>query len=232
MLTLRDGQMRALEEVALVPFARQLRPELAARYPHFLPRFPEPIQEAIIDNMLGRARLWGLRNRDSLQTFCQLMIAIGANFDQHPDINWELKRAFPTPDLAVMNLPGRISDTAWKDAEVNATDLPFFIPAHLVSAPLHERTSAALPVALYDFVSVQTAHYAVQQAMQVASQFGLSGEEDSALIAAAWRGFYGSNFQDRSAHRWLNDVICPGRGSRQILRGLKLKIAIDYGRFI
>jgi hypothetical protein len=71
MLSISEATLRTLEALARQRFARRFQAALAQNYRHFLPRFPEAVQAAIVGNMLGRASLSGTYGQRALLAFCE-----------------------------------------------------------------------------------------------------------------------------------------------------------------
>ena len=112
MLAISELTLKTLEASARPLFARRVQIALAEKYLHFLPRFPDGIQTLIVGNMLGRASRWGINGQRALLAFCELMISVAANFDEQPEIRAELEQARGGRDATLLELPDRVSGEA------------------------------------------------------------------------------------------------------------------------
>jgi hypothetical protein len=232
ILSVTDRSLKALERDGRGAFTRRTCAVLEDEYPHFLPRFPEEeVRLAICGNMLGRAAHWGLAQQRALVAFCELMITVAGNFDEAPEIRAILDRAGSPRDRTVVALPQLASAEAWEEAEAAASDLPFFIPPSLISAPLAERTAAAISLALRGRPEATDPQNAAQAALSLAERLGIGGEEDAPLALAACTSHYGSGFPSRS-QPWTLDVFRTGVSPRQAVSLLKLRLSLDFGVFV
>lgn len=231
MLSISETTLRTLEASARPLFARRVQAALAQKYPHFLPRFPEAVQIAFVGNMLGRASRWNIPGQRALLAFCELMIAVAANFDEQPEINAALQQQEGARDHVVMALPDRVSKGGWAEAERNASTLPFYIGPRMIGQAETEQTAAALPLVLHDRAEAASAPAAVQAAETSAARFGLQGTPDALLVLAAGRSFYGDAL-DQGGLAWVPEVFGAGLPAGAVVNALRLRLALDFGRFV
>lgn len=227
MLAISPSAQSALESYARPAFAVRVRKALAEKYPHFLPRFPQDLQDVITGNMLGRAALWGLRQQSSLLAYCEFMISVAGNFDEDTDIRAALESAPEPKDFTLRGLPRTVPPAAWARSEKLGSNLPFFIPPALVAAPVADRTVAALPIVLFGQEEAHNARAAVNAALGQAGELGLTAFADSVLVVATCRSFFGPGF---TALSWMNDLRPMPPHKR--LHALRLRLAIEHGRFV
>jgi hypothetical protein len=231
MLAISELTLKTLEASARPLFARRVQTALAEKYSHFLPRFPEGIQTIIVGNMLGRASRWGINGQRALLAFCELMISVAANFDEQPEIRAELEQARGGRDATLLELPDRISGEAWTDAENNAATLPFYIRPAMADLPELERTAAAIPLVLHDRPEAAAAAAAAQAAAALAARLQLQGAPDCQLVLAACSSFYGAGF-DEGRTPWNAEIFGAGLPQRAIVNALRLRLALDFARFV
>jgi hypothetical protein len=231
MLAISETTLRTMEVTARPLFARRVQLALAEKYQHFLPRFPDHVQVAIVGNMLGRAANWSIHSQQGLLAFCELMIAVAADFDEQPEIRGLLDAEKGGRDRVVLDLPGRVSEAAWAAAASNATTVPFYIRPALIGQAPAEQAAAAIALALHDRPEAAGASAAVQSAESVAAKLGLGGDADSLLVIAASRSFYGEAFDERRL-AWAPDVFNSGLPAKAILNALRLRLALDFARFV
>ncbi len=229
MLAISPKAQGALEVYARPAFAVRVRKALAAKYPHFLPRFPENLQGVITGNMLGRASLWGLSQQSSLLGFCELMIGVAANFDEEPEIRAALENAPEPKDIALRALPKQVGKAAWTRAERRASKLPFFIPPAMAAAPLPDQTVVALPIVLFDRPEAQNARAAVGAALGQVGELNLRAFPDAALVVAACRSFWGPGFPAMS---WMSELTARQVSPAVLLAAMRARLAIAFGRFV
>jgi hypothetical protein len=231
MLAISETTLRTLEVTARPLFARRVQLALADKYQHFLPRFPDHVQAAIVANMLGRAARWSINGQQALLAFCELMIAVAADFDEQPGIRALLDAEKGGRDQVVLDLPGKAGEDAWAEAAGNATTVPFYIRPGLIGQAAQEQATAAVVLALYDRPEAATASTAVQSAESAAAKLGLGADADSLLVVAACRSFYGEAFADRRL-AWAPEIFGSGLPAKAILNALRLKLALDFARFV
>jgi hypothetical protein len=231
MLSISDATLRTLEVLARPLFARRVQAALAEKYLHFLPRFPEAAQAAIVGNMLGRASRWGIYGQRSLLAFCELMIAVAANFDEQSEIRAVLQGQDGARDQVVTALPDLVSEVGWAEAGRNATTLPFYIRPAMIEAVEAERTVAAIPLVLYDRPEAASASAAVEAASALAGKVGLADVPDALLVLAACRSFYREAF-DESRLPWQAGVFGAGLPPHAVVNALRLRLALDFARFV
>lgn len=229
MLAISPKAQGALEVYARPAFAVRVRKALAAKYPHFLPRFPENLQNVITGNMLGRASLWGLSQQSALLGYCELMIQVAANFDEEPEIRAALEAAPQPRDLALRKLPLNVAKAAWTRAERRASKLPFFIPPALVTQTVPDQTVAALPIVLFDRPDAQNARAAVGAALPQVAELNLRHLPDAVLVVAACRSFWGPGF---TAMSWMSQLVAKQTPPSVLLAAMRARLAISFGRFV
>lgn len=229
MLAFSPTAHGALEAYARPAFAARVRTALAAKYPHFLPRFPEKLQDLITGNMLGRAAMWGLSHQSSLLGFCEIMITVAANFDEEPEIRSHLEAAPQPKDFAFRALPKTVPKPAWTRAERRRSNLPFFIPPSFAAQPLPEQTVAALPVVLFDRPDAQNARAAVSAAAGQPDELDIRHLPDAVLVVAACRSFWGPGF---TAMSWMAELTARRVAPTVMLAAMRARLAIAFGRFV
>jgi hypothetical protein len=231
MLAISEQTMQTLEASARPLFARRVQAALADKYPHFLPRFPDTVQATIVGNMLGRASRWSIHGQQALLAFSELMIAVAGNFDEQAEIHAVLEATKGARDRTVIELPGLVRDEVWAKASSNAATLPFYIRPALTGKAAAEQVAAALPVVLHDRPEAADAAAAVQGAQPVAGRLGLADDADSLLVIAACRSFYGEDFDERRL-AWAPDLFGAGLTPRAVVNALRLRLALDFARFV
>ena len=231
MLAISETTLRTFETTARPLFARRAQAALAAKYPHFLPRFPDAVQAAIVANMLGRASLWSIHGQRGLLAFCELMIAVAGNFDEQPAIHAALESGPEGRDRAVVALPTLVPEEAWADASANATTLPFYIRPAVIGQAAPDQVAAALPVVLHDRPEAASPAAAVQAAEASCGRLGLVGDADSLLVVAACHAFYGDAF-DQKRLAWAPALFGGSLPPRAKINALRLRLALDFARFV
>ncbi len=232
MLRISPASSNALEDAAWPGFIERLREAYEAEYPHVLPCFPPDLQFRIVENMVGRAERWGIWRQDAFAIFTELMMAIAPNFDEHPDISAVLSDDDEDINEIVATLDERIEDSVWEEVEANAADLPLFVPAALIDAPLEVKVAAAIDIALAGVPLPAPAAEIARRAMAEAYRLGLADETDAPLAVAAWRIFYGDSATDVRRHEWLADLFNQALPARTRVAQLKFQIALDFNRFV
>ena len=231
MLAISETTLRTLEVTARPLFAQRVQLALAEKYQHFLPRFPDHVQAAIVANMLGRAARWSIHGQQALVAFCELMIAVAADFDEQPEVRALLDAEKGGRDRVVLDLPEKVSEAAWAEAASNATTVPFYIRPALIGQAPAEQAAAAIALALHDRQEVASASAAVQQAESAAARLGLGGDADTLLVIAACRSFYGEAFDERRL-AWAPEIFNSGLSAKAMLNALRLRLALDFARFV
>lgn len=229
MLAISPTAQGALAAYARPAFAVRVRKALAEKYPHLLPRFPEPFQDAITGNMLGRAASWGLSQQAALLGYCELMITVAANFDEEPEIRQALENAPEPRDFTLRTLPHAVAKPAWTRAARRASTLPLFVAPSLAGAAIPEQTVAALPLALFDRPEVHNARAAVTQAMGTVVELNMKGLADALLVVAACRSFWGAGFP---ALAWMVDLQRRQTPPHVLIAALRCRLALEFGRFL
>jgi hypothetical protein len=230
MLQISTTSARALEAAAWPAFIERVREGLVETYPDILGSFGRESQQIIVENMLGRAHYWGVSRQDACLAFCEFMLEIAPNFDEHPIIRAALSDLGGLIDDIVLHLPDDITEATWDDAELNAQDLPLFISADNIEASIEVRTQEALafllPEAARDWSRLLT------QARKDGERLKLLDIDDSVLALAVWHHGCGEQRFDTNRHPFveeLSDFSIPG-GVRLAL--LKFQITLDLQRFI
>ena len=136
MLRISPQTSDALADAAWPGFIERLRVAYEAEYPHVLPCFPPDLQFRIVENMAGRAARWGIWRQDAFAIFTELMMAIAPNFDEHPEVVSVFSDDDEDINEIVSSLDERLADSVWEEIEANASDVPLFIPASHIDAPL------------------------------------------------------------------------------------------------
>ena len=229
MLVVSETTQEALADYARPAFAARLREPLAARYADILARFPQNVQAQMVNHMLGRAELWGLKQQRSCLAFCEFMLKIAPNFDEEPEIRAALQRGAPTRDMAIVSLPDDASEAAWGRAQMRRSNLPLFIPPELVGAPILDQTVAALPVVLFDRPPQPSARVAVEQALATVQNLGMRGLADAPLVVCVCRAFWGPDFMNQP---WGQVLLREHFPPELVLSALRLRLAQDYGRYV
>ena len=130
-----------------------------------------------------------------------------------------------------MALPDKVSREGWAEAERNAATLPFYIGPRMIGQPEAEQTAAAIPIVLHDRPEAAPAPAAVQGAETLAARFQLQGTRDSLLVLAACRSFYGDAF-DQGGLAWTPEVFGAGLSPSAVVNALRLRLALDFARFV
>lgn len=230
MLAISQNSLTTLEATQRPLFARRVRAALAMRYQHFLPRFPEAVQLAVVGNMLGRASRWQISGQQGLLAFCEFMIAVAPSFDEQPEIKAALEQQQGARDQLLTALPSKVSAQSWADAEQRAANLPFFVPPRLIGQPETEQTEAALGLVLHDRPEAAAAAEAVAAASETAARLELGDTADALMVLAACRSFYGDGFE-RDAP-WAAEVFGRPMPPRAVVNALRLRLALDFARFV
>lgn len=232
MLRISPQTSDALADAAWPGFIERLRVAYEAEYPHVLPCFPPDLQFRIVENMAGRAERWGIWRQDAFAIFTELMLAIAPNFDEHPEVISVFSDDDEDINEIVASLDERLADSVWEEIEANASDLPLFIPATHIEAPLEAKVSAAIDIALAGVALHAPANEIARHAIAEAHQLGLAEETDAALALAAWRAFYRESATDVRRHEWLADLFNQALPARNRVAQLKFQIALDFNRFV
>ena len=94
--------------------------------------------------MLGRASRWSIHGQRALLAFCELMIAVAANFDDQPEIRAALEAEQGGRDNVAAGASRSASAKLLGEPRSNATTVPFYIrPAMIGQAPA-EQVAAAI----------------------------------------------------------------------------------------
>jgi hypothetical protein len=86
-------------------------------------------------------------------------------------------------------------------------------------------------VVLHDRPEAADAVGSVEAAQPVAGRLGLADDADSLLVIAACRSFYGEDFDERRL-AWAPDLFGAGLTPRAVVNALRLRLALDFARFV
>lgn len=232
MLSIRAEHMTALDDHARRRFVGELRVALATKYPHCLPSFPVPVQEQIVRNMLGRAARWGITWKSALVAFAETMLAVAPNFDEHAEVRAMMRSTQAVPNRAMLSIDQRLSKTAWLEIESNAQNLPLFVPSKWIEASLVDQIAVAIPILLGDVLSEADPHGLAVSAVAMADSLGLDRIADAGLILTARRLLYADQLRERTNFPWTADVFDKPRAPQEMISLLRLRISLDFQRFV
>ena len=232
MLKINPQQFEMFQQQAEHQFTQKLQQALADKYPQMLSRFPEEIQLKIVSNMIDRARRWGIDWKSSLVIFAELMISIAPDFDQQADIKRVLESDPAQANQRIKSLTEYVPDSAWSQAEDNSDDLPYFLSAEFLNAPLTDQTASAIPLVLWDKEAEFDTHQYATSAIQYANQLEFKNINDAPLTIVVWRSLYGIQFNDPKVYPWVTEIMDNKRPARERIAMLKFRIALDHGRMV
>lgn len=228
MLTITPGSMAALRTRALPGFAEEVRAALADAYPHVLPCFPEPVQRQIVGHMLARARRWDLTHRDALYAYCATMVTVAPDFDTHPEIARTLEARRPVLTHEFAELVASLPEPIARAARRRGSTMPLFTAPESDGEPLERRLAAAIALALGDRPAAQRAPAAAAEAIALARELRLDAP-DAALVMAAAVAFWGPGVLRLP---WFAELRAEGWGAAEQLALVRLRLSLDFGRFI
>ncbi|MBT9489200.1 MAG: hypothetical protein IV093_16980 [Rubrivivax sp.] len=229
-MKLAQHQVRRLDAVAETEFTERLAELVRRTEPSLLPRFPIQVQRRIVSNLVERARAVGAASQRAMATWACLMAAIAPNIGADPAVRAWLARTGSTVDATIPMLSELLSPRDWERIDAARADLALFTPVSADVWPLEQRVAAALPLVLWDRVSVAEAPSLAAQAMQMARQLGMAALEDAPLALAALRKLY--EFAPGAAQpAWLDDLRQPGTPPAVQLAMLRARIMLDHGRW-
>jgi hypothetical protein len=110
-----------------------------------------------------------------------------------------------------------------------SSNLPFFISPRLRYASVAERTAAAIPVALGDRSEATQPERAAATALGESTSLGLGGLLDGPLVVAACLSFWGAGLKRLP---WLTELRAERRPPPEMLALLRVRLALEFGRFI
>jgi hypothetical protein len=91
MLTIRREQMKPFEESARRRFAQRLAEHARAIFPDRCAELGAQGLLALVDEGVARARRYGVHLERDVALFVDLMLALGARFDEDPELAWARK---------------------------------------------------------------------------------------------------------------------------------------------
>lgn len=229
MLTIAPATLDALEQAGWPGYVRRATDDLAAEFPQVFTGYPPQIQSGIVQNMLGRARRWGINRQNAYRAFCGYMLAVAPNFDEEREIGEALRRAGPRINLEVIDLPDQVEDAAWDRAEAMQSRLPLFIPPDLIDAPAERHSAAAFALALGDRPEARDPARTLSAAAKLAQRLHLLPVADAPFILAACRSFFGDGFERHPDYAEALALAPTAQGAVMRLRALLLR---DTGRYL
>lgn len=229
MLTISPSALEALRVHARPGFIARAHEALSESYPHLLPRFPEAIGLAIVANMLGRASIWGLTSQRALILWCDWMIVVAPNFDDEPEINYALAYSPEPLDNSILKLTYMADPGAWERADRRRSNLPLFTPPSARTMPLPDQIVAAIPVVLHDRPEAVDPVGAALDGTTAAQRLGLQDMTDAPLVLAACHSFWGTRFFELP---WARELIAERWAPPAFVEALRLRLALDHGRFV
>lgn len=232
MLKISSQQFDVFQKQAEQQFAQKLQYGLAEKYPQLLPRFPEDIQLSIVENMIDRAKRWGIDRKSSLVIFTELMITIAPNFDEQIEIRNVLKNNKEQVNHIIKSITDYVPESAWEQAEAAIEDFPLFISGDFLDKTLAEQTASAMPLVLWDKVAELDIQNYAENACQYADRIGLNNLNDAPISLVAWRCLYGKDFMNLTVNPWVEDIVDTNRHPRERIALLKFRIALDHGRMV
>ncbi len=88
MITVRASQLAGMKTQAEVAFAEELRVHLQAFSPALWATLSAPQQRAAVQEGITRAAVYGLDYRGPIRLYLELMLILGAGFDDDPQYPW------------------------------------------------------------------------------------------------------------------------------------------------
>lgn len=231
MLIIGEGQKASFDLVARAPFLAGLSTHLSRRKPGLLARFPPSARDALVRNMVARAERHGLTWKSTITLFCDLMQSVAPNFDRHPLIRKALIDGASDADVRFRSIFAEVPSDVWDEVARNRVDLPLFTDPEFDGRPLVERVAQAMPVVLWDHIAPGISAEAARWAMRAAANLRLDGLDDAPLAIAAMRVFYPS-VSTPERPDWLADIRDISRPAPVRLELLRLRIALDHGRWV
>lgn len=229
MIKIRQQQFEKFNKEAIDGFPSRLVQHLIDRNPAVLPRYPKRQQLEIANIMIARARLWGATWEASIALFADLMQTVAPNFDKFPAIRYALENDELEPDHRMLALADKVQRAVWQQAESKRVELCLYTKPELDTSSVLERTRAALPLVLWDYVlSDDESSQLANQAMQNSKQFGISELDDGPLVTAALTTFYGEPPALKN-QLWIRDVLVEPESSVRI-EMLRFRLMLDFKR--
>lgn len=232
MLQISPQQFDVFQKQAEQQFAKKLQRALADKYPQVLSRFPDDIQLKVVNNMIARAKRWGIDWRSSLVIFAELMMTIAPNFDEQVDIKNVLGSDKEQANQIIKSITEYVPDSAWSQAESMIEDFPLFLSEDFLNVSLFEQTASAVPLVLWDKVANLDVQQYVNNACQYANEIKLINLNDAPIGIVVWRCLYGEGYNDPAVNPWAADIIDIKRHPRERIAMLKFRIALDHGRMV
>ena len=232
MLQLSKTTMGNLAQIEKRKFSFELKQRLASRNPELLARFPDLIQQQIVENMIDRALVFGATWQSSIAKICLLMETFAPNFLSDPKIRKLLQGKRPgTPasddlDELLENFEIWMDEEDWERIIKARSDLPLYTSYRLDEAPYQERIASALCLVFWDKVKPETAHNHAAHFINEASRFGLASFEDAPLAIAGW----GLLYKPEDDPSWQQDLSDPIWSASERLEMLRYRIMLDHGR--
>lgn len=230
MLRISPETQDAFVSQAMPAFRERVRAALAQKYPHFLPRFPAPVQARIVGNMIGRAQVWGLSWQSSLLAFCEFMIGVAGNFDEQPQITAALQAVQTRGEQILGQMPFLLPHEAWTQAGAGASMLPFFIAPDLIRSPHPTQVAAAIAFVLFDRLPEGSMAPAEAEAgLALAQRLGIDRHPDAGLVLGVCLILYGPDFPDRLA--WTKPLVQLG-AAPAVVGALRQRVAQDHAKLV
>ena len=229
-MRIRPEQTEPFIAAAEERFVSELAEHLCQRNTAVLPRFPEEQRLAIVRFMIARGKIWGATWKSSLGLYADLMQTVAPNFDHHPTIREAIQTGTGTADDRIMSLADRIPRSAWIEAESSRIELFLYTDPEVDTAPLLERTAAALPIVLWDHIQPEKVSDEARKAIGAADELGLADSEDGPITAAVAFALYGPQLKNEGSYPWMNDILDSQRQPNERLEMLRFRIALDFGR--
>lgn len=230
MFQVLESQTKAFDDVAERLFVDQLGDYLCSRSDVVLPRFPREPRRRIVKIMIARGRFWGATWESSLGLFADLMQTVAPSFDKVPEIRQALAVEKQAANERILEIKRFVPDAAWREASLSRVELYLFTAPELDTEDMNVRLAAALPVVLWDRVSLDQADGLAERGIRLANRLGVGELEDGPLVVAVSEGLYGSEFFKASIYPWAADVFAPRRRPKERLAMLRCRIALDFGR--
>jgi len=232
MLTLRSGQVRALERSTAAGFVQDLLARLAAERPAAFGGQPLYVRQQMVVNGLACAAAFGFTLRSTLGGFAALQCRTAADFHCHPLVRPVLLAREPERrrfDRLLAEVPAEVWDTLRRGADLRA----WFEPRQPAQRPVR---IAAQVCAVFPELVEQAPAGALpalfRASISRAARHGIAVESGVAVFAAAL-AIYGDTLDRPGGPSWAAQVfeeasLAPAR----IVALLRLRLLLDTDRLI
>lgn len=247
MLKIRDKQIKALEEAALLRF----EDELVEHIKEFAPKHSEVIKEEGVREVvrlgMERAKKYDFTKRGSVRFYVELMFMFGSDFDTDFQLPWaegvlnndQIKSEMERADILHEKMVEYLEQVAGKDNEYALKALERLNKARIeeyrtAGGDFDKETIAGLRSIYpqkYEYLGDELLQTLIERAKDSAQKFSVTSEKGKAMFVALMFSL-GHGFADDALFPWvratLEDEKIPDPNERAERLERKMKIYLDH----